>query len=64
MTGTLASVAGGLFMGLTFSVILFAESSACRQDVTSLVQLVGWGALAGLLGSLVSLNRSYRDCVA
>ena len=54
VTGTLASVAGGLVMGLTLAVTLFIESSACRQDVVSLIQLMGWGALAGLLGSLVS----------
>ncbi|TCD62511.1 hypothetical protein EIP91_006785 [Steccherinum ochraceum] len=53
VTGTLASVAGGLFMGLTLTATLFIESSACRRDLVTLIQLVGWGALAGLLGSLL-----------
>lgn len=60
VAGTLASVAGGLIMGLTLSVTLFIESSACRQDVISLIQLMGWGALAGLLGSLVSSQFRYQ----
>jgi len=53
VVGTVASVAGGLIMGLTLAVTLFIESSACRQDAYGLIQLMGWGALAGLIGSLI-----------
>ncbi|KAH8100384.1 integral membrane protein DUF92-domain-containing protein [Cristinia sonorae] len=53
VAGTLASVAGGLVMGLTAAVTLFIESAACRRDALSLIPVMGWGALAGLLGSLL-----------
>ena len=52
--GTLASVGGGLFMGLTIAVTLIAQSTACRvqwQDI--LFPLLLWGAFAGGFGSLV-----------
>lgn len=55
VTGTIASLAGGLFMGLTLAGSLLVESSACRArwlDVA--IPLVAWGTAAGGLGSLVS----------
>ena len=57
LLGTTASIAGGAIMGLTFALSLFAENPACRTSgafAYSLVELVGYGAFAGLLGSGVS----------
>jgi len=54
VTGTLASLGGGLVMGITLAVSLFVESSACRaswQDI--LLPLAAWGTAAGGLGSLL-----------
>ncbi|KAH7908689.1 integral membrane protein DUF92-domain-containing protein [Hygrophoropsis aurantiaca] len=52
--GTLASLAGGLVMGLTLGVGLLAENSACRREGAHiLVKLVVWGTVAGGLGSLL-----------
>ncbi|KAI0728890.1 integral membrane protein DUF92-domain-containing protein [Fomitopsis betulina] len=54
VTGTIASLAGGLFMGLTLAGSLLVESSACRArwlDVA--IPLVAWGTAAGGLGSLL-----------
>ena len=42
-------------MGLTLAITLFIESAACRQDLPSLIRLVGWGPMAGLYGSLVRI---------
>ncbi|OBZ75316.1 Transmembrane protein 19 [Grifola frondosa] len=53
-TGTLASLAGGLIMGLTLTAALLVESSACRAQWSSVaLPLVAWGTLAGGLGSLL-----------
>ncbi|GJE88171.1 integral membrane protein DUF92-domain-containing protein [Phanerochaete sordida] len=53
-TGTIASLMGGVVMGLTMSATLLLESSACRRHWTTvLLPLVSWGAFGGLFGSLV-----------
>lgn len=41
-------------MGATFAVTLLLESSACRLQIHTVVPLILWGAVAGLLGSMVS----------
>lgn len=57
LLGTLASVAGGVVMGVSMSLSLLVQSSRCRNDWTSVVgQLVMWGAAAGGAGSLVSVH--------
>ncbi|GBE82890.1 hypothetical protein SCP_0412770 [Sparassis crispa] len=54
VTGTLASLGGGLIMGLTVAVSLLVESSACRvQWVDVLLPLLAWGTAAGGMGSLL-----------
>ncbi|KAH9919436.1 integral membrane protein DUF92-domain-containing protein [Amylocystis lapponica] len=54
LTGTLASLAGGLAMGVTLAASLLIESSACRMRWADVViPLLGWGTLAGGLGSLL-----------
>lgn len=52
--GTLASVAGGVIMGITMSITLIMESSACFA-VSSIVlrDFLFWGAFGGLVGSLL-----------
>ena len=52
--GTTVSVLGGGFIGLTFVIDLLAESSACRTSAWGWAPgIIGWGLLAGGLGSLV-----------
>jgi hypothetical protein len=52
--GTLASVGGGLIMGLTMLVSLVIENSRCREDwAINAFPLLVWGASAGGFGSLV-----------
>ncbi|KAI0093824.1 integral membrane protein DUF92-domain-containing protein [Irpex rosettiformis] len=52
--GTLASAAGGVIIGLTILLSLLVESSRCRAEWFNIAStLVGWGAFAGLLGSLL-----------
>ena len=54
-TGTLASLAGGVIMGVTMLISLLIESSACRGEFGSLAfGLVLAGACGGLGGSAVS----------
>ena len=64
ITGTLASLAGGLFMGLTLTASLLLESSACRARwFHVIVPLAAWGTAAGGLGSLVSsLCQATQSC--
>ncbi|CAE7091396.1 unnamed protein product [Rhizoctonia solani] len=51
-TGTLASLAGGVIMGVAMLVSLLIESPACRGEIGSLaVSLILAGALGGLGGS-------------
>ncbi|CAE6479992.1 unnamed protein product [Rhizoctonia solani] len=51
-TGTLASIAGGVIMGVTMLVSLLIESPACRSEIGSLaVSLILAGAFGGLGGS-------------
>ena len=58
LTGTLASLMGGVIMGLTMTASVLLESTACRRQwFVILVELVGWGAFAGVFGSLVRSNR-------
>ncbi|KLO05698.1 hypothetical protein SCHPADRAFT_910857 [Schizopora paradoxa] len=52
--GTLASVTGGVIMGITMSISLIMESSACSTVApTVLRDFVSWGAFGGLVGSLI-----------
>ncbi|KAI0782101.1 integral membrane protein DUF92-domain-containing protein [Abortiporus biennis] len=53
VTGTLASVFGGFIMGATLGITLLIESSACRNNLSTILPLVAWGSLAGLVGSLI-----------
>ncbi|KZT74127.1 hypothetical protein DAEQUDRAFT_742778 [Daedalea quercina L-15889] len=54
VTGTIASLAGGLVMGITLAASLLVESSACRVQWQGVVlQLAAWGTAAGGLGSLL-----------
>jgi hypothetical protein len=59
--GTTVSVLGGGFIGLTFVIDLLIEISACRASVWDWAPgIVGWGLLAGGLGSLVRLLSSQQ----
>jgi len=52
--GTLASIGGGTMMGLTLAMSLILENNRCRDHwVEVLIPLVGWGTVAGGLGSMV-----------
>ena len=52
--GTAASVGGGMAMGWTMWAALSVENAACRDQTGDLfLLLLGWGAIAGGLGSLV-----------
>ncbi|KAI0692226.1 integral membrane protein DUF92-domain-containing protein [Cytidiella melzeri] len=52
--GTLASMCGGIIMGLTMLLSLIIESSRCRVEWLSVtLPLLGWGAFAGFFGSFV-----------
>jgi uncharacterized protein (TIGR00297 family) len=54
LSGTLASIFGGLIMGVTLLASLVVESSKCREGWADIaIPLVVWGAAAGGLGSLV-----------
>ncbi|TBU56519.1 integral membrane protein DUF92-domain-containing protein [Dichomitus squalens] len=54
VVGTLASVGGGLFMGLTMAITLIVQSASCRaQWQQILFSLVVWGTFAGGFGSLL-----------
>ncbi|KAI0948824.1 hypothetical protein AcV7_009465 [Taiwanofungus camphoratus] len=54
LAGTLASLGGGLTMGLTLAASLLIESSACRARWSDVVlPLLAWGMAAGGLGSLL-----------
>jgi len=52
--GTGASAGGGAIIGATYAMILLLETPACRRSaVGTAVDLVGWGTVAGLLGSAI-----------
>ncbi|THU94818.1 hypothetical protein K435DRAFT_756217 [Dendrothele bispora CBS 962.96] len=52
--GTMASIFGGAFMGGTVGLTLLVESARCREDsISILVSMLGLGAVAGGLGSLL-----------
>lgn len=54
VTGTLASLFGGLFMGLVLAVSLLIQVPACRSQFYDVILALSmWGAIAGGLGSLV-----------
>ncbi|KAL7282856.1 hypothetical protein ACG7TL_002269 [Trametes sanguinea] len=54
LVGTLASLMGGLIMGVTMAVSLLVQSTACRSAWSDvLLPLVLWGTAAGGLGSLL-----------
>jgi uncharacterized membrane protein len=55
--GTIASVGGGTIMGAVMAVCLLWENATCRADWVRLVgECLGWGAVGGGFGSLVSQN--------
>jgi uncharacterized membrane protein len=52
--GTVASIGGGMAMGWTMWATLSVENAACRDQTGDLfLLLLGWGAVAGGLGSLL-----------
>jgi uncharacterized membrane protein len=52
--GVLASIFGGILMGLTLAISVVLENAVCRrQSVDIFVDLIGYGTFAGLFGSLV-----------
>lgn len=52
--GTAVSFLGGIVIGLVIAITLLVQSSACRREpVALLIDLCGWGFVAGGLGSLV-----------
>ncbi|KAI9069418.1 hypothetical protein FKP32DRAFT_1559649 [Trametes sanguinea] len=54
LVGTLASLMGGLIMGVTMAVSLLVQSTACRSAwMDVLLPLVLWGTAAGGFGSLL-----------
>jgi len=54
MTGTIASLAGGVIMGSTLASSLLIENAGCRSDwINTIFPLVAWGAVAGVIGSLI-----------
>jgi uncharacterized membrane protein len=56
--GTFASLSGGLIMGLIMALSLLIENVACRSNALAVaLQLVTYGAAAGLFGSLVLVFR-------
>lgn len=56
LLGTAASIGGGMAMGWTMWATLSVENAACRDQTGDLfLLLLGWGAVAGGLGSLVSI---------
>lgn len=55
--GTLASLFGGLSMGVTMFISFIIENAHCRSSwMTILPSLVFWGSVAGAGGSLVGFN--------
>ena len=57
--GTAASIGGGMAMGWTMWAALSVENVACRDQTGDLfLLLLGWGAVAGGLGSLVRIVSS------
>ena len=56
LLGTAASIGGGMAMGWTMWATLSVENAACRDQTGDLLLLLlGWGAVAGGLGSLVRI---------
>jgi uncharacterized membrane protein len=54
LLGTAASIGGGMAMGWTMWAALSVENAACRDQTGDLfLLLLGWGAVAGGLGSLL-----------
>ena len=57
LVGTAASIGGGMAMGWIMWAALSVESAACRDQTGDLfLLLLGWGAVAGGLGSLVRIE--------
>ena len=55
--GTAASIGGGMAMGWIMWAALSVENAACRDQTGDLfLLLLGWGAVAGGLGSLVRIE--------
>lgn len=50
--GTLASIVGGVIVGLLLAVGLVVENPACRS-ATYLPELIFWGGVSGFGGSLI-----------
>jgi uncharacterized membrane protein len=60
LLGTTASIGGGMAMGWAMWAALSVENAACRDQTGDLfLLLLGWGAVAGGLGSLVRLLRFF-----
>ena len=54
--GTLASIAGGAFMGLVIAVTLMCENVKCRSEwVSVLFPCLLWGTFGGFFGSIVRI---------
>jgi hypothetical protein len=59
LLGTAASIGGGMAMGWTMWAALSVENAACRDQTGDLfLLLLGWGAVAGGMGSLVRIRFS------
>jgi uncharacterized membrane protein len=57
LIGTAASIGGGMAMGWIMWAALSVENAACRDQTGDLfLLLLGWGAVAGGLGSLVRIK--------
>jgi len=54
LMGTIASIAGGAFVGLFAGITLILENAQCREGAGYLLfQTIAWGMFGGLFGSLV-----------
>ena len=55
LVGTVASIAGGAFVGLLAGITLLLENAQCRHGAARylLFETISWGMFAGLFGSIV-----------
>ncbi|KAG7094917.1 hypothetical protein E1B28_005723 [Marasmius oreades] len=54
VTGTVASITGGIVIGVTMSLCLIVENARCRESSIGIIlDMVKWGAVAGGVGSLI-----------
>jgi uncharacterized membrane protein len=62
LIGTAASIGGGMAMGWIMWAALSVENAACRDQTGDLfLLLLGWGAVAGGLGSLVCIKFNWSS---